>query len=454
MTSTFSTTSPVVRVGIDIAKLTHQILWELPGGKRRSLRVANTKTEIDRFVGMLGALGWPCEIAFEATGDYHRPLAYVLGRAGFRLCLVSSIAVARTREALYNSWDKNDPKDAQVILYLLKQGTTQRYLDPLVTGHQDLQEMADTYQQVSLRKVRLQHSLITHHLPLYFPEAERYLHSSRAEWFTELLLFAPCPAAVRRYTKTAFVAAARAQVTGRKVDKTRWLADFYETACGSVGLPVADTSETIRMFRVVLEEYRALCQLRKRLELEIATRLATQPDFVRLQTLPGIGPILAMTILAEARDLRRFSGVRQFLKYCGFDLCTAQSGQFRGTTRLSKRGNARLRYAFWMAGTGGDPDATEQFSPEVRGLRPPRSAERGPATEGVHGGGGQNGARRVRRSHDRQRLSPLPGSDETRREDPFATDRRGACDLVDNAWTFHLEYDALLSLVRAGRSWP
>ena len=39
------------------------------------------------------------------------------------------------------------------------------------------------------------------------------------------------------------------------------------------------------------------------------------------------------------------------LKYCGFDLCTAQSGQFRGTTRLSKRGNARLRYAFWMAGT-------------------------------------------------------------------------------------------------------
>ena len=223
MTSTLSTTSPVVRVGIDIAKLTHQILWELPGGKRRSLRVANTKTEIDRFVGMLGALGWPCEIAFEATGDYHRPLAYVLGRAGFRLCLVSSIAVARTREALYNSWDKNDPKDAQVILHLLKQGTTQRYLDPLVTGHQDLQEMANTSQQVSLRKVRLQHSLITHHLPLYFPEAERYLHSSRAEWFTELLLFAPCPAAVRRYTKTAFVAAARAQVTCRKVDETRWL---------------------------------------------------------------------------------------------------------------------------------------------------------------------------------------------------------------------------------------
>ena len=166
MTSSSSTTSPAVRVAIDIAKLTHQVLLELPSGKRRVMRVANTKTEIDRFVETLRALDQPCEIAFEPTGDYHRPLAYVLGQAGFHLCLVSSLAVARTREALYNSWDKNDPKDAQVILQLLKNGTTQRYLDPMVTGHQDLQEMAHTYQQVSRRKVRLQHSLITHHLPL------------------------------------------------------------------------------------------------------------------------------------------------------------------------------------------------------------------------------------------------------------------------------------------------
>ena len=178
MTPISSITSPTVRVAIDVAKLTHQVLLELPSGKRRVLRVANTKTEIDRFVATLRALKHPCEVAFEPTGDYHRPLVYVLGQAGFRLCMVSSIAVARTREALYNSWDKNDPKDAQVILHLLKNGTTQRYLDPLVTGHQDLQEMANTYHQVSLRKVRLQHSLVTHHLPLYFPEAERYLHGT------------------------------------------------------------------------------------------------------------------------------------------------------------------------------------------------------------------------------------------------------------------------------------
>ena len=71
----------------------------------------------------------------------------------------------------------------------------------------------------------------------------------------------------------------------------------------------------------------------------------------RLPTLPGVGPILALTILAEAGDLRRFAHHRQFLKCCGFDLSSQQSGQFQGKRKISKRGNRRLRYAFWMAST-------------------------------------------------------------------------------------------------------
>ena len=96
MTSKSSTTSSGVRVAIDVAKLTHQVLLELPSGHRRAMRIANTKAEIDRFVATLCAFHHPCEIAFEPTGDYHRPLGYLLGQAGFHLSLVSSIAVART----------------------------------------------------------------------------------------------------------------------------------------------------------------------------------------------------------------------------------------------------------------------------------------------------------------------------------------------------------------------
>jgi hypothetical protein len=278
-------------------------------------------------------------------------LAYYLGQCGFELRLLSSLAVARTRDALYNFWDKNDPKDTQVLLHLLKTGVSQRYHDPLVHGTNDLQELAQTHEQISLRKVQVQHSIMTHYLPLYFPEAERYYANSRAQWFTQMLHRSPCPAAITRYSPDAFEQEAWT-VVGRKVNKRGFLADLYATASHSIGLAVAEDAEAIQMFRVMLTEHQHLCAIRLAIERQAEQTLQSHPDYQRLRTLPGVGPILALTILAEAGDLRRFPHHRQFLKFCGLDLGTQQSGQFRGISRLSKHGNARLRYAFWMAANG------------------------------------------------------------------------------------------------------
>ena len=104
------------------------------------------------------------------------------------------------------------------------------------------------------------------------------------------------------------------------------------------------------MFRMVIAEGRSLIRQRDAIEDQANAALADNADYRRLRQVPGIGPIIAMTILAEAGDLRRFRHHRQFLKFCGLDLATYQSGQFRGQTKLSKFGNARLRRAFWMAG--------------------------------------------------------------------------------------------------------
>ncbi len=79
--------------------------------------------------------------------------------------------------------------------------------------------------------------------------------------------------------------------------------------------------------------------------------MLNRPEYEALRSIPGVGPILALTILAEGGDLRRFAHHRQFLKYCGLDLAKSQSGQTRGQEKLSKRGNARLRFAFWFAAT-------------------------------------------------------------------------------------------------------
>ena len=187
MTIVQSTPEAFVWVGIDVAKDRHEALIEAPGWRsRKRVRVQNGAEDFRSFAEFLHSLGFPVRIGFEPTSNYHRALAYFLHSEGFELQLISSLALARTREAMHNSWDKNDPKDAQVILHLLKSGLTQHYHDPIVHNLNDLQELSKTHHQVSLEKTRTQHRLLTHYLPLYFPEIARYHCSARSEWLWAL----------------------------------------------------------------------------------------------------------------------------------------------------------------------------------------------------------------------------------------------------------------------------
>lgn len=338
-------------VAIDLAKQVHDVLIETPDGRRQHWRMAHCRRDFELLRQRLQRLEAPALIGFEATGNYHRPLADVLHQCGVERRLLASMAVEATRDALSNSWGKNDPKETHVLLHLLKTGVWQRYHDPLGQRGNDLQELSQTHFQISLRKGRVQHSIMPHYLPLYFPEAERYDTNSRAQWFTRLLHRFPCPAAITRYSREELTHEDWT-VVGRKVNTRGVLDDLYTTAGESIGLPVAEDSAASRRFRVILTEPQPLCAPRAALEQQADQLLAGPPDAQRVRTLPGGGPILALTIVAEAGDLRRFASPRQFLTCCGLALSTQQSGQFRGHSQLSKHGNARLRSVFWMAAQG------------------------------------------------------------------------------------------------------
>jgi len=317
MTDTNITQTAPVLVAIDISKARHEVLIAVPGKKRRRrLTVLNQLEDVNRLIATLSDYGCPVRVAFEATGNYHRALAYPLAAAGFEMKLVSSVALARTREALHNSWDKNDPKDAQVILHMMEIGNEQFYHDPLMRGTNDIQELSKTHDIVSKSKTELWHRILTHYLPLYFPEADRFHRSSRSDWFFAFLERYPSPHLISAMGKEEFIADAWT-VVGRRVSKERLLADIYETAKTSVGLPVDADSDALRMFRLVLAEGRGLIAQRNEIENRSIALFKDDTDYQLLTSIPGIGPINALTILAEAGDLRRFGHHRQFLKFCG-----------------------------------------------------------------------------------------------------------------------------------------
>ena len=340
--------APRTWVAIDIAKGVNVALVEHSGGQQQRFRFVHQRDDYDRLVLFLRGCPGPWRIAIEPTADYHRTIAFRLVSEGFDVVLVSSVAGARLREAVFNSWDKNDPKDAQVIMRLLKQGMTQRYCDPVVMRTHDLQELSKTYLHISRARTRLQHVLLTHYLTLYFPEIERFWTTQRNEWFIRLLLQFPTPASITAIGLSRFREVIWRPM-GRRVHKEAKIAEIYALAEKSIALPMLDNSPAVTTFRLQLERYLQLSEARAAIEAQADALLADSLDFQRLKTVPGIGTVIALVILAEAGDLRRFAHHRQFLKFCGLDLAKCQSGAFRSREKLSKRGNARLRCALWMA---------------------------------------------------------------------------------------------------------
>ena len=79
------------------------------------------------------------------------------------------------------------------------------------------------------------------------------------------------------------------------------------------------------------------------------TRTAKLHDvqtFSRLQSVPGIGQILALVILYEIQDIARFPRVQDFVSYCRLVKCAKESNGKRLGTSGKKIGNVHLRWAF------------------------------------------------------------------------------------------------------------
>lgn len=69
-------------------------------------------------------------------------------------------------------------------------------------------------------------------------------------------------------------------------------------------------------------------------------------DFNLLRTMPGVGEVLALTILYETIDVTRFPGVKDFVSYCRLAKGIEESGGKMLGTRGAKMGNPYLKWAF------------------------------------------------------------------------------------------------------------
>jgi transposase len=138
------------------------------------------------------------------------------------------------------------------------------------------------------------------------------------------------------------------------VPPRRWLMTSESRAwLARLGLPPA-ASEQITVALSMIDAQ--LAPLDQELR-ESAKRL---PGCRALMSHYGIGPLTAITILAELGDARRFSSSREAVRYAGLDITVHQSDARRAPGRLSRQGPSALRWALFEAAQcarrSGSPD--------------------------------------------------------------------------------------------------
>jgi transposase len=108
-----------------------------------------------------------------------------------------------------------------------------------------------------------------------------------------------------------------------------------------------EVADSLRQVMATLEaEIRSI-------EDRIRTHVGQNPDLQKKQDLltsiPGVGDTTAHSVMAEIPSLEFFSSARDLAAYAGISPMQRQSGtSVRGRTRLSKKGNGRLRKALYF----------------------------------------------------------------------------------------------------------
>jgi transposase len=98
-----------------------------------------------------------------------------------------------------------------------------------------------------------------------------------------------------------------------------------------------------------LERIGLYSQQLAKLEATILAQAKQEWAFEQLQQLPGIGPIIALTIFYEMGELQRFASEKEFSSYCRVVPGVAQSGAVSRRGRGSKQGNHYLKWALSQA---------------------------------------------------------------------------------------------------------
>ena len=281
----------------------------------------------------------------ESTGGYERALLQTARRLGCRTALVNPEHVCRLKHVESNDTGKTDTKDPRVIDLVARLGKTQRHRQ-LPETYQELRRLTSFYDQeertLAAIRTRLQ-ALIVEVFPDY-DKSTAFTFDTTGRALFEAYGFNPYRinrAGYKRFHSTI----------KRRVRFVRFarLEHLFSCAEASVrhALPAAlvETFEArLRLLFSDLLRHEARCAAYKAQIERLGEALKERGVLPRLdEAVSGLTLFNLARLVGQTGPLADLPSKRALLRYAGVNLRQRTSGQYRGQTRLSKKGRPLLR---------------------------------------------------------------------------------------------------------------
>lgn len=290
-------------------------------------------------------------VGMEPTGIYHNNLLNFLKERDYNSVVVNPYMLHQFFKFTNNKPTKTDKKDSKTIAEFLEfKGEdlkeTPKASDERYSVRYFVREKEGITQDIARTKTEIKRILA-----LVFPEAEGLSGVFSKEFLTVILDIGGA-SRIRCISRARFIKkAARLLNNKGRGRKSKLSPDkIYELACSSIAGDYPDYEELLKIKIRRLYGFLNEKEYIDRLITEKAEKLFKREVEI-LSSIPGIGKESAIYLMAELVDVKRFSNYRKLVGFCGLDPVIKQSGRFKASWRISKRGNAHARRIAWiMAG--------------------------------------------------------------------------------------------------------
>lgn len=333
-------------VGIDVGAYKHAAAVCRSGereSERTVLKLSANRAGFEDLDHWLDRQGPIERVVLESSGHYYWPLASHLHRRGYQVAVVNPLqAKYFAKSRLQRS--KSDPADARTLA-ALGMSEEPRVKDPLLGA--EAKEAARFWGGLVKEQGQVRQKLLRL-VEIGFPELKECFEDPLCETAMAVLREAPTArAAVRKGLST--LADATRPGGKRRLGENR-ARRLHELAKDTIAPPELEAQMAFEV-GLLIQQFDLLGKQIEIAEQRVSEVLDSELA-CRLQTIPGVGPALAATFIAEIGDIWRFEEFDQLAAYAGVhpkEQSSGTKGQNPETSwHMAKTGNPYVRSAAYQ----------------------------------------------------------------------------------------------------------